>query len=246
MNHPTDGNDRPAPAADAVLREFIAGLKRRDKRPGGRGQTREQAAAARSAQEEDFGEAAREVSRADDLVARFISEARSAGCGVHDARHADWLAILREVLREHNVEAVYLDATVMVIGGEECGARLADALRASGLTVTSAMDKATFFDVDAAITGVAGAVAETGSLIWASSETAPRSATLAPPVHIALVRGEQILPDLVDYFALLSEGPPLPANINLITGPSKTADIESTLVTGVHGPGHVEIILLDA
>jgi L-lactate dehydrogenase complex protein LldG len=53
-----------------------------------------------------------------------------------------------------------------------------------------------------------------------------------------------ILPDLCDCLALISAGSQLPANVNLITGPSKTADIEGILVTGVHGPREVHVILL--
>ena len=71
-----------------------------------------------------------------------------------------------------------------------------------------------------------------------------RGASLIPPVHIALLDRTQIVGDLFDYFdRLASTG--LPANINLITGPSKTADIEGILITGVHGPGVVHVLLLE-
>ena len=69
-----------------------------------------------------------------------------------------------------------------------------------------------------------------------------RGASLIPPVHIAVVAQAQIVPDLCDYFGGL--GLSLPANINVITGPSKTADIEGILITGVHGPGDVHVALV--
>jgi L-lactate utilization protein LutC len=64
------------------------------------------------------------------------------------------------------------------------------------------------------------------------------------PVHVAVVGEWQIVPDLFDFFESLAAGPNLPANVNLITGPSKTADIEGVLVTGMHGPGQVHIVLV--
>ena len=65
---------------------------------------------------------------------------------------------------------------------------------------------------------------------------------MIPPVHIAVVAQAQIVPDLCDFFDGL--GGSLPANINVITGPSKTADIEGILITGVHGPGDVHVVVV--
>ncbi|MBW7904593.1 MAG: lactate utilization protein [Phycisphaerae bacterium] len=113
-------------------------------------------------------------------------------------------------------------------------------------------DDAELFAAGATITGVAAAIAETGSLIWHAGPGAPRAATLVPPLHVAVVAVEQIVPDLHDYLASLSPvvpaplsaRTPLPSHLNIITGPSKTADIEGVLVTGVHGPGRVRAILV--
>ena len=68
------------------------------------------------------------------------------------------------------------------------------------------------------------------------------SASLLPPVHIAVADVDQLLPDLFDLFGRLSRQE-LPACVSLITGPSKTGDIELKLVTGVHGPGEVHVVL---
>ncbi|HNQ22683.1 MAG TPA: lactate utilization protein C [Phycisphaerae bacterium] len=101
------------------------------------------------------------------------------------------------------------------------------------------------FAVGAGISGVAAAVAETGSIVCVSGPSRWRSLSLVPPVHIAVVREEQILPDLLD---LLATAPPenLPAQLVVITGPSKTADIEGILITGVHGPGEVHVVVVTA
>jgi L-lactate dehydrogenase complex protein LldG len=71
-------------------------------------------------------------------------------------------------------------------------------------------------------------------------------ASLVPPVHVAIVEEVQILPDLFDLFQglRLAGVPTLPTNLTLITGPSKTGDIELQLTTGVHGPKHWHVIVI--
>ena len=93
------------------------------------------------------------------------------------------------------------------------------------------------------ISGVDYALADTGSLVVISGPGRARSASLVPPVHIALVKVEQVLADLNDLFPLLKKRGPLGSAIAFITGPSRTADIEMTLVVGVHGPQQLHVIL---
>ncbi len=105
-----------------------------------------------------------------------------------------------------------------------------------------------FFAADVGITNVYRLIAETGTVVVAANPNEPRSASLLPPVHIALAERSQLLPDLFDLFDLFSptETPTKslpPSCLTLITGPSKTGDIELRLVTGVHGPGEVHVIL---
>jgi L-lactate utilization protein LutC len=102
------------------------------------------------------------------------------------------------------------------------------------------------FAADIGITGVDYLVAETGSVAVASRPNHPRSLSLLPPVHIAVARSEQIVPDLFDLLNSEKFGDPtaLPSCLTLITGPSKTGDIELRLVTGVHGPGEVHVVLI--
>jgi L-lactate dehydrogenase complex protein LldG len=75
---------------------------------------------------------------------------------------------------------------------------------------------------------------------------AGRLASLLPPMHIAIVERQQIVPDLIDAFQLLAECglDQLPNNVTWITGPSKTGDIELQLTTGVHGPGKWRVIII--
>ncbi|MGE3806806.1 MAG: lactate utilization protein C [Gemmataceae bacterium] len=107
-----------------------------------------------------------------------------------------------------------------------------------------------FFDTDLGISGVDYLVAETGSLALACKPEETRSESLLPPVHIAVAERGQLVPDLFDLFARFpplpgNDRPELPSCLTLVTGPSKTGDIELRLVTGVHGPGIVHLVLIN-
>lgn len=108
--------------------------------------------------------------------------------------------------------------------------------------------QALFENTDAGFTSTRGAIAETGTLIvWPSAEE-PRLLSLVPPIHFALLDARHIHDTLFD--AMTSEGwgssagSPLPTNALLISGPSKTADIQQTLAYGAHGPKELVILLL--
>lgn len=112
--------------------------------------------------------------------------------------------------------------------------------------------KAALFAADVGITGVDWLVAEAGSIALLSSPGQARSLSLLPPIHVAVAHRSQLLADLFDLFDILCRLghnpdliPGLPACVNLITGPSKTGDIELKLVTGVHGPAEVHVVLID-
>lgn len=103
------------------------------------------------------------------------------------------------------------------------------------------------FEADLGITSVSWAIAETGSLaMCAEPGGRGRSVSLLPPVHIAVFEPSQLLPDLFDLYPLLEAIPGgLPSNVTLITGPSKTGDIQLKLTTGVHGPGEVHALVIE-
>jgi L-lactate dehydrogenase complex protein LldG len=84
-------------------------------------------------------------------------------------------------------------------------------------------------------------VASTGSVVLASSPEEPRSRHLLPEVHVSLLREDAIVADLAALFAAFAGG--LPSALAIVTGPSRSADIEQRLVVGVHGPGEVHVVL---
>jgi L-lactate dehydrogenase complex protein LldG len=101
-------------------------------------------------------------------------------------------------------------------------------------------------DADLGLTGVEYAVASSGTIVMAASPQHPRSASLLPPVHIAVVRQNQLLPDLAALANKLHQDfPERPSSgLALVTGPSRTADIEQTLSIGVHGPGELHVLMI--
>lgn len=95
------------------------------------------------------------------------------------------------------------------------------------------------------VTGCFCAIAETGSLMLLSGPDTPASTALLPETHIAVVPVARIVPDLEAAFALMrAEQGQLPRATNIISGPSRTADIEQNLVLGAHGPYRVHVILV--
>ena len=89
---------------------------------------------------------------------------------------------------------------------------------------------------------IVAAIAETGTLVIASDMRRSRGTFLIPPIHIAVIFESHILPDMIDLWPRLAV---LHTAFTLITGPSKTADIEGILITGVHGPKAVHVIVLE-
>ena len=100
------------------------------------------------------------------------------------------------------------------------------------------------FEIDAAITTTRGGIAETGSLILWPTPDEPRLMSLVPPIHIAVLYASDIYSTFRE--AMISENwsSEMPTNALLISGPSKTADIEQTLVYGIHGCKELVVFVL--
>ena len=84
-------------------------------------------------------------------------------------------------------------------------------------------------------------LADTGSVVLAASPEEPRARSLLPAVHVSLLAEDRILPGLPELFAAL--GGELPSALAIVTGPSRSGDIEQKLTIGVHGPGEVHIVI---
>ncbi|MCX8169535.1 MAG: LUD domain-containing protein, partial [Candidatus Methanomethyliaceae archaeon] len=108
-----------------------------------------------------------------------------------------------------------------------------------------------FFTADVGITGANVVAANTGTIFIIENEGNARFVSNAPPIHICITGMEKIVPTLEDAFKIVQVLPPyataipMSAYVSMITSPSRTADIEKTLVYGVHGPKELHVIFLD-
>jgi L-lactate utilization protein LutC len=97
---------------------------------------------------------------------------------------------------------------------------------------------------DVGITSADFALADTGTLVMLAGPAEARLISLLPPVHVAVVPRDRILSGLDELLAILPHPAAQTSSMVLITGPSRTADIEQILVRGVHGPGEIHVVVV--
>lgn len=113
----------------------------------------------------------------------------------------------------------------------------------SGFTDAAAL-RALCATAEVGITSADYALADTGTLVMLASPAEARLISLLPPVHIAVVPKERVLSGLDELFTILPHPAAQTSSMVLITGPSRTADIEQILVRGVHGPGEIHVVVV--
>lgn len=188
----------------------------------------------------------RRIHRSPTTTELFVTRARAVGMNAVRVP-------LHQLAREITSTLIAARARTVALEADESlaplRAQLEEPLRTAGLTIHAPRAAETFaphYTIDAGITLLPAAIAESGSLVVLSSATTGRAASLVPPIHIAVVRERDILPDLVDLWPWFAQRglPACGSSFTLITGPSKTADIEGILITGVHGPREVHIYVV--
>lgn len=165
------------------------------------------------------------------LVGRFAEELLALGGHVVICKEADLPSKIIALLREKNIE--WIQTWDQIPGLDK------DSLARAGISVQHEADE----NIKVGITGALAGVAETGTLVIPGGEGQPLSASLLPEIHIAVLNASTIVPSLETALAL-PEIANLPAVV-LISGPSRTADIEMTLTIGVHGPGELYVLVTE-
>jgi L-lactate dehydrogenase complex protein LldG len=173
-----------------------------------------------------------------DLEARIASTmAQVEALAGKACRTRDPRSVVAEVI--HGQTAVASNAPFLV----ECGITDLPCVR-SGITNREELrDLCAVADVG--ITSADYILADTGSLVMLSSPREARLISLLPPVHIGVVPRERILTGLDELFSILPNPAEQTSSMVLITGPSRTADIEQILVRGVHGPGQIMVVIAE-
>ncbi|MGA1598573.1 MAG: LutC/YkgG family protein [bacterium] len=155
--------------------------------------------------------------------------------------------VLRRIIREKNIERLLVGA------GSEMESKLQALKQRTPEKLPELVPyaepieqgKDLLFEIDASITSVRSAIADTGSLILWPTPQEPRLMSLIPPIHLAVLKVSTIHNTLLEALRqeVWHEG--MPSNALLVSGPSKTADIEQTLVYGIHGPKQLVVFMLN-
>lgn len=184
---------------------------------------------------------------ADVKLRRFVRAMRAVKTEVHLVHEADWPARLADLLCDKGVRSLLLAP------GSPHGQRAAQALanrpaaprlRAFDRPIDTWKSEL-FHDIDAGFTSTRAAIAETGSLIVWPDAQEPRTMSLVPPIHFALAHADRLYANF--HEAIAHEGwaaTGMPSNALLISGPSKTSDIQQTLAYGAHGPRELVLLLV--
>lgn len=171
-----------------------------------------------------------------------LMEAMHAEIVVTDS--TGWVAALKNVLRQRTLNGL-LYAPETPLGATLAAAWEDDLPPLVGYTQEVEQCKEQLFAIDAGITSTKGGIAEVGALILWPDAHEPRLMSLAPAVHIAVLDADRIHNSLAEAMAQERWAEGMPTNALLISGPSKTADIELVLTFGVHGPKELIVLILD-
>lgn len=179
-----------------------------------------------------------------------ISRLRTLMETVHTETHltttADWPTLVERVLAERGLDQL------LIAPGTPHGARLVERWQGDGQPRWKAYDRPVeewkaelFNDTPASLTGTLGALASTGSLVLWPDRQEPRLMSLVPPLHIALLRASTVVDNFYELQRQHRWQDGMPTNALLISGPSKTADIEQVLAYGAHGPKDLVVLIVE-
>jgi L-lactate dehydrogenase complex protein LldG len=162
---------------------------------------------------------------------------------VHLVHGDEWVTELKNLLKQKKLNRlVYAPGTPI---GNALEANWENGLPPLlGYTEDIESFKETLFDSDASITSTRGGIAESGALILWPNDKEPRLMSLVPAVHIAILEADTIYNTFSEAMTGLEYAKGMPTNALLISGPSKTADIELTLTFGVHGPKELIVFIV--
>jgi L-lactate dehydrogenase complex protein LldG len=191
----------------------------------------------------------RTAEQQDELVELLQVNAQALGIKFHIVRsHDEAAAIIVELVRNKTPEFAHTKHIIHHDHPDLTALKLWKRFNREGITVhtTFTADRQLREKTIASFIGITApdiGVAESATLIQLTKPGCPRSTSLVPSIHIALLKQENLMADLREAYALLRQEVRLDSFV-IITGPSKTADIEATMVHGAHGPREVHLLVL--
>ena len=187
----------------------------------------------------------RPLESAAEKAGRFRHFIELAHAEVHAVNAVNWTQTLHAVLKARAIDKL------LVAEGTPHGDAALDALPPRGIECSvydmaiEAWKSEMFNETPAGLTAARAAIAETGTLILWPNALEPRLMSLVPPVHIVLLDAAKIYNTFFEAMSQEDWKNGLPTNALLISGPSKTADIQQTLAYGAHGPKELIVLLLE-
>ncbi|MEX3923598.1 lactate utilization protein C [Paraburkholderia sp. BR10936] len=176
-------------------------------------------------------------------IAQFQRMLEAAHAEVICASAATWAAELADRLAAAGVRSLLLDTACAE--GQALEAALPSAVQARSYAQPIEQWKAELFDtVDAGFTVARSGLAATGTLVVVPDANAPRTVSLVPPLHVALIHARTLHADLHAAVAAERWRDGMPTNLVMISGPSKTSDIQQTTAYGAHGPRALWVVLV--
>jgi L-lactate dehydrogenase complex protein LldG len=166
---------------------------------------------------------------------------------VHFTSAKNWVSTVQDILKKREVKSLlYAPRTEIGKALEQQEKNAAGNLpQLIPYEMEIEQMKERVFTVEAGITSAAGAIAETGALILWPTQKEPRLMSIVPPFHIAVLKADTIHNSLSEVMQKENWPANMPTNVVLVSGPSKTADIEMTLAFGVHGPKDLIVLIVE-
>lgn len=199
-------------------------------------------------QERDFTAEAQEIQqltkkKQNDLRSQFISEIQNVNTRVIEVSNEEHISkLVLKLAKDKELKSFSIWESQFLKD-----LKIKEELKRAGLKLVTAKNKNRIAASDIGITEVNYAIADTGTLVLLSNKNQPRSVSLLPPIHLAIVQPENLVRNIRDLFVMLKseleQEQDITSCMTFITGPSRTADIELNLTLGVHGPKELYVVI---